>query len=156
MLRQVRMSGSMILLRSSRFDLNVRSGPSASPPPWHGSSLALFVCGGAQRGISLATGFFTGESRRNPLRGSRSGKVQDISGLANHDLAKLDSFAEARESSLRKPLGGSHPNRKPPLQCDNPWSESAAPIERGTCIGKIRPDRCTCPTVPPAGPSCRR
>ena len=35
-------------------------------PPRHGSSPAPFVCGGAQRGISLATGTFTGESRRNP------------------------------------------------------------------------------------------
>jgi len=77
-------------------------------PPWHGSSPAPNLCGGAQRGISLATGFFTGESRRKPL-GARSGKKRlVIKGLRNHDLGVLDSFAEARESSLRKPLGGSH------------------------------------------------
>ena len=81
--------------------------PSALPP-WHGSSLAPFVCGGAQRGISLATGFFTGESRRKPL-GARSGKKRlVIKGLRNHDLGALDSFAESGESSFRKP-----PCRKP-------------------------------------------
>ena len=35
-------------------------------PPRYGSSPALNVCGGAQRGGSLATGFSTGESRWKP------------------------------------------------------------------------------------------
>ena len=65
------------------------------PPPRHGSSPAQNVCGGAQRGISLAAGFFTGESTRKPLGGNQSSKRQYISGLGNHDLAKLDSFAES-------------------------------------------------------------
>jgi hypothetical protein len=78
------------------------------PPPWHGSSPGPIVCGGAQRGISLATGFFTGESRRKPL-GARSGKNRlVIKGLRNHDLGVLDSFTESREFTLRKP-----PSRKP-------------------------------------------
>ncbi len=34
--------------------------------PSHGSSVALIVYGGAQRAISLATGFLTGESTWNP------------------------------------------------------------------------------------------
>ena len=46
-----------------------RSGPSTTlKPPTHGSSPAPNVYGGAQRGISLATGFFTGESTWNPPR----------------------------------------------------------------------------------------
>lgn len=72
-------------------------------PPRHGSSRAPFVCGGAQRGGSLATGIFTGEARRNPLGGSQTRKRQDIRCLGNHDLAKLDSFAEAREATWWKP-----------------------------------------------------
>ena len=36
------------------------------PPPPNGSSPALNVCGGAERGIPLAPGFFTGESTWNP------------------------------------------------------------------------------------------
>ena len=35
-------------------------------PPWHGSSKVQFVYGGAQRGISLARGFFTGEATWKP------------------------------------------------------------------------------------------
>ena len=50
-----------------------------SRPPWHGSSSAPNVCGGAQRGISLATGFFTGESRRNPLGEKTCLKSSNIS-----------------------------------------------------------------------------
>ena len=72
--------------------------------PWHGSSLAPFVCGGAQRGISLATGTFTGESRRKPPAARFWEKRLNIKGLRNHDLGALDSFAESRESSLWKPL----------------------------------------------------
>ena len=102
-----------------------------SPPPWHGSSPAPFVCGGAQRGISLATGTFTGESRRKPLGGSRSRKCQNISDLMNYNLAKLDSYAESSLASLWKPLGGSHPRRKPSMQ-----SDSAAPIKSGTSLLK--------------------
>ena len=53
------------------------------------------VCGGAQRGISLASGFFTGESTRNPLGESLPRKSQDISSLDNHDFGLLDSFAKS-------------------------------------------------------------
>ena len=77
-------------------------------PPWHGSSPARFVCGGAQRGISLAAGTFTGESRRKPPAARFWKKRLIIKGLRNHDLGALDSFAESRESSLWKP-----PRRKP-------------------------------------------
>ena len=77
-------------------------------PPWHGSSPARFVCGGAQRGISLAPGFFTGESRRNPLDGNLTRKYQDISSLANHDFGLLDSFVKSTKSSLPNPLGQIH------------------------------------------------
>lgn len=83
------------------------------PPPWHGSSLAPFVCGGAQRGVSLATGTFTGESRRKPLRGSHFIKLQYINGLRNHDRIALDSFAESRESTLRRPPAPESTLRKP-------------------------------------------
>jgi hypothetical protein len=61
-------------------------------PPWHGSSQAPFVYGGAQRGISLATGTFTGESRRNPPDAQFWKKRLIIKGLRNHDLGALDSF----------------------------------------------------------------
>ena len=64
--------------------------------------------GGAQRGISLATGTFTGESRRKPPAARFWKKRLVIKGLQNHDLGALDSFAESRESSLWKP-----PRRKP-------------------------------------------
>ena len=72
-------------------------------PPWHGSSPGPFVCGGAQRGISLATGFFTGESTRNPLGGNPRGKYHDFSGLDNHDFGLLDSFPKSTKSSLANP-----------------------------------------------------
>jgi len=60
----------------------------------------------------------------------------------------LSQFSEATSC---KP-----PRRKPPLQWDNPRRDSAALIERGSKIGKVRRDRCTCPADPPAGPSGRR
>jgi hypothetical protein len=69
------------------------------PTPSHGSSPAPFVYGGAQRGISLAGGFLTGESRWKPLRGRQQKKCCYISGLTNHDLEMLDSF---EESSIAK------------------------------------------------------
>lgn len=59
--------------------------------------------GGGQRNIWLASGTCTGESRRDPLGGSQQNKCCYINGLSNHDLGVLDSFAEARVSSLRKP-----------------------------------------------------
>ena len=74
----------------------------------HGSSPAQFVCRGAQRGISLAAGTFTGESKRTPPAARFWKKRLIIKGLRNHDLGALDSFAESRESSLWKP-----PRRKP-------------------------------------------
>jgi len=98
-------------------------------PPWHGSSPTPFVCGGAQRGISLATGFFTGESRRKPL-GARSGKKRlVIKGLRNHDLGVLDSFAESREASFRKP-----PCRKPASGSHLPEAIESACIFRLTQV----------------------
>ena len=74
-------------------------------PPWHGSSPALFVCGGAQRGGSLAEVDFVGESTSNPLGGIQSVKNRYINQLRNHDLAVLDSFAKSTKSSLPNPLG---------------------------------------------------
>ena len=94
------------LFRAWRLSMTAREPamvPICPPPPRHGSSPAPNVCGGAQRGVSLATGFFTGESKRNPLRGSHLSKLQYINDLLNHDLGVLDSFAESRESTLRKP-----------------------------------------------------
>jgi len=49
---------------------------------------------GAQRGVSLATGIFTGESRQRPLCGSHFIKLQCINNLQNHDRSALDSFAD--------------------------------------------------------------
>jgi hypothetical protein len=72
-------------------------------PPRHGSSPAQNVCGGAQRGISLATGFFTGESRRNPLRGIHRSKLLFFNSLQNHDRGVLDSFAESTKSTWWNP-----------------------------------------------------
>lgn len=85
----------------------------ALSPPRHGSSPAPNVCGGAQRSISLATGTFTGESRRNPLGGIQQNKCCYINALTNHDLGVLDSFAEAREATLRKPPEPESTLRKP-------------------------------------------
>ena len=79
-------------------------------PPWHGFSPAPFVCGGAQRSVSPATGFFTGESRRKPPATRFWKKRLIIIGLRNHDFGALDSFAESRESSLWKPLRGKPAN----------------------------------------------
>ena len=67
------------------------------------AGLALNVCGGAQRGISLATGFFTGESRRNPLRGIHRSKLLFFNSLQNHDRGVLDSFAESTKSTWWNP-----------------------------------------------------
>lgn len=45
-------------------------------PPWHGSSPTPNVCGGVQRGSSLATGAFTGEASKEPsvIIGALEGK----------------------------------------------------------------------------------
>lgn len=82
--------------------LNVRKEPITSPQ--HGSSLALLVYGGAQPGRFLATGFFTGESTRNPLalplRNSRL-----IFRNLRAPIAHRSGFQrEARESSSRNPV----------------------------------------------------
>ena len=74
-------------------------------PPPNGPSPGLFACGGAQRGISLATGFFAGESRRKPLRRRHPIKYQYIRDLHNHDLDLLDSFSKSTKSSLPNPPG---------------------------------------------------
>ena len=71
--------------------------------------------GGAQRGVSLAAGFFTGESRRNPLPEGQFNKLRNINILLNHDLGVLDSFAESRESTFRKPPWPESSQRKPPF-----------------------------------------
>ena len=67
--------------------------------PSSGSSLASNVCGGAQRGGSLASGVFTGEARRKPLCDPEPEFVSQISGLRNHDLTGVDSRREAREAT---------------------------------------------------------
>ena len=100
------------------------------PPPWHGSSPAQFVCGGAQRGVSLATGFFTGESRRNPLGGNLTGKCHNISILYNHDFSLLDSFVKSTKSSLPNPLGQPNPASQAPSKQrfdPRPWNICALP-----------------------------
>ena len=66
------------------------------------------VCGGAQRVISPATGFFTGESRRKPIRRRHPIKYQYISYLHDHDLGLLDSFSKSTKSSLPNPPGQIH------------------------------------------------
>ena len=81
----------------------LRSGPNA--PPYSGSSPAPDVCGGAQRGTSLATGFLTGESSWNPPRGRQPENRLQIKGLRNHELARVASRQESRESTPRKPPG---------------------------------------------------
>jgi len=84
------------------------SGGCASAPPRHGSSPARSVCGGAQRGISLAEVDFVGESTSNPLWEIQPDKPQYINGLHNHDLIVLDSFGKSTKSSLPNPLGQIH------------------------------------------------
>ena len=81
------------------------SGAFVCAPLWHGSSPAPFVCGGAQRGGSLAEVDFVGESTSNPLGEIQAGKSRYINMLRNHDLAVLDSFAKSTKSSLPNPLG---------------------------------------------------
>ena len=71
--------------------------------PSHGSSLALFVYGGAERGISLASGFFTGESTWKPLWQVASEFGLYIKDLPEHPAGKVDSLAESREATLRSP-----------------------------------------------------
>ena len=68
-------------------------------PPRHGSSPAQNVCGGAQRGGSLASGIFTGEARRKPPCALTLKFVIQISDLRNHDLVGVDSRREAREAT---------------------------------------------------------
>lgn len=65
--------------------------------------------GGAQRGVSLATGTFTGEARRSPLGGYHLSKLQYINYLPIHDLGVLDSFAESTKSTWWNPLDQTHP-----------------------------------------------
>jgi hypothetical protein len=62
------------------------------PPPWHGSSPAQFVCGGAQRGVSLARGFFTGEATWKPPWSGSKNKVLQLQCVERKKLAlKVDS-----------------------------------------------------------------
>jgi hypothetical protein len=61
-----------------------------------------------ERVLTLATGFFTGESRRKPLGENFSGKSKYIRALANHDFGLLDSFFKSTKSSLPNPLGEIH------------------------------------------------
>ena len=67
--------------------------------PSSGSSPAPNVCGGAQRGISLAIWILTGEATRKPPACRSCKKRLIIKGLWNHDLGALDSFGETREST---------------------------------------------------------
>ena len=83
-------------------------------PPRHGSSRALFVYGGAERGISLASGFFTGESTWNPPRQIPTNFRLDISGLRMLASGQVDSSEESRQSSLRNPPWRRNQPRKPP------------------------------------------
>lgn len=149
----------LVLLTLTNIDLGIlvaRRGAdhrfSFISPPRHGSSPAPNVCGGAQRGVSLATGIFTGESRRKVLRGNQQSKCWYFRYLGNHDLDLLDSFVEATRAILRKPLRGSHPSGKPPqksrmLCAFGPRLAGAAPVRR---------DRNTWPGGLPAGPCGRR
>lgn len=68
--------------------------------PSSGSSPALNVRGGAQRGGLLARGIFTGEARRKPPCDPEPEILSQISGLRNHDLAVVDSRREAREATF--------------------------------------------------------
>jgi hypothetical protein len=71
--------------------LNGRFGPVATPaPPWHGSSRALFVYGGAQRGISLAKVDFVGESTQIHLGMWNLNKLFNISILYDQYFELLD------------------------------------------------------------------
>jgi hypothetical protein len=92
-------------------------------PPSLGSSRARSVYGGAQRGISLASGLFTGESTSKPLGQRRPENRLDIRDLRNHDLARVDSSEEASEATGH----GSHPGQKPPR---NSTSAHCAPEVR--------------------------
>jgi hypothetical protein len=76
-------------------------------PPSLGSSRARSVYGGAQRGISLASGLFTGESTSKPLGQRRPENRLDIRDLRNHDLARVDSSEEASEATGH----GIHPDQ---------------------------------------------
>jgi hypothetical protein len=104
-------------------------------PPPNGSSPALSVYGGAQRGILLATGFFTGESRRKPPR-RREKQSHDIAETYVDWLNSQGGFyyfcqestpwnpgkppeqeASQRKPPIRKPLipGGFRLTKLPPL-----------------------------------------
>jgi hypothetical protein len=83
-------------------------------PPRHGSSSASNVCGGAQRGISLATGTFTGESRRNPPAARFWKKRLIIKDLRNHDLGVVDSFRNPGNPVCGSQRDGSQPAEATP------------------------------------------
>jgi hypothetical protein len=97
-----------------------------------------FVCGGAQRVISLATGSFTGESRWNPPARQSWKKRPVIKGLWNHDLGLLDSFVESRESSFRKPLWPESSQQKPPVSIREKLAR--VPFEAKSAVSLPRPD----------------
>jgi hypothetical protein len=59
-------------------------------PPRHGSSRALFVYGGAQRGISIAKVDFVGESTQIHLAIWRWNKLLYISTLHDQFFVPLD------------------------------------------------------------------
>ena len=105
---------------NGRFEkATLRRGSGVERPEWadyvvHPPSWFLpgpFVCGGAQRGGSLAEGGFAGDSTSNPPGGIQAGKAQYINQLRNHDLSALDSFAKSSKSSLPNPLGEIHPTK---------------------------------------------
>ena len=82
-------------------------------PPRHGSSPALSVYGGAQRGISLARGFFTGEATLASLARII---IQD-QGLKRSPIwlkwilfgIHFSQFSQFEESTLAKSHIGSQP-----------------------------------------------
>ncbi len=69
------------------------------PPPSDGSSRAALVYGGAERGISLATGFFTGEATWKPLGLTHANSRLEFRGLGVGPLTNVDSTAESIEAT---------------------------------------------------------
>lgn len=72
-------------------------------PPFHGSSRVQSVYGGAQPGTLLASGFFTGESTRNPRAPARLRFRLIFRGLRNQRSGKGGSRLESTESTRRNP-----------------------------------------------------
>ena len=87
--------------------------------PSHGSSVARSVYGGAERAISLATGFLTGESTWNPPQGGADLNLlitmcyAGLSASQGGFLTKtVKSTCGMAEASL-----GTHPSQRRNTQC---------------------------------------